>query len=90
MSGQDVRLRHRIGYWFWRFTEDPKDPPKWATHVVLAQCDDGEFYLPSLKRDEWWDRRFTWRYPAHWPYALLSRCTGWTLMIEPDYSGGES
>ena len=49
---------------------------------IIGQGDDGEFYVPSKTRPNWWDRRLNLRNPAHWRYWLKSRLTRKVAFLE--------
>lgn len=66
----------------YRRIEAHRSPPRWAQLLVLAECDWGDLWLPSLTWENWWDRPFEPRRPSHWPYLLASLVTGWIVMVE--------
>ena len=49
---------------------------------ILGEDENGELYVPSKTRPEFWDRRFAARNPTHWHYYLRSRITGRVAWLE--------
>lgn len=65
---------------YWRETADRVtggDPR------ILGEDDHGDLFVPSLTRPEYWDRRFAWWKPTHWPYYVRSRLTNRVAFLEP-------
>jgi hypothetical protein len=48
----------------------------------LGEDDRGELWAPSRTQAGWWDRRFCWWKPTHWPYYLRSRIERQVAFIE--------
>lgn len=42
---------------------------------ILGEDDNGDLFVPSKTRADWWDRRFNPWNPTHWPYYIRSRVT---------------
>jgi hypothetical protein len=42
---------------------------------ILGEDDNGDLFVPSKTRADWWDRPFNPRNPTHWRYWLRSRRT---------------
>ena len=51
---------------------------------ILGEDENGDLYVPSRTRAEFWDRRFNPLNPAHWPYYLRSRITRQVAFLERD------
>jgi hypothetical protein len=49
---------------------------------VLGEDENGVLWVPSRRRDGWWDRRLDLRRPAHWPAYWRSRRRGSIAFIE--------
>lgn len=49
---------------------------------ILGEDDNGDLWVPSRTRAEWWDRRFNAWNPTHWPYWLRSRVTKRVAFLE--------
>ena len=49
---------------------------------ILGEDDNGDLYVPSRSRAEFWDRRFNPLNPTHWPYYLRSRIAGRVAFLE--------
>jgi hypothetical protein len=82
----DNRPRRRIGSDMsehWTAKADRVFDPR-----LIAEDEQGELWLPSRSKPEWWDRRLNLRRPTHWPAYLRSRLTGQLTVVESaDESG---
>lgn len=72
----------RLNHWLYKVTGYPKNPPLWAVMLVCAEDDYGDLWLPSRKCKGYWDRPLNLRRPTHWAPYLLSRITGWIVVVE--------
>lgn len=64
-----------------------KQPPRWASALVLAQCPDGYLWLPCIDNghrhpEHWWCRPYNRWNPCHWPYKALTWLTGWVVWLD--------
>lgn len=68
----------------WSWMEDAHVNGGPEVRGLLGEDEDGFIYVPSRTRQEWWDRRYNWRNPTHWPYYLRSRLTHRVVMLEAE------
>jgi len=54
------------------------EPPRW----LIGEDDNGDIYLPSKTREDWWDRPINFKYPSHWIYFLNSRIRNQCVFLE--------
>jgi hypothetical protein len=48
----------------------------------LGEDENGDLFVPSRSKADWWDRRFNPRNPLHWMYWLRSRRDMSVVMLE--------
>lgn len=63
----------------WRASATGRGP---RTTRYLGEDENGDLFVPSRVRANWWDRRFSRWNPAHWTYWLRSRLMLNVVMIE--------
>lgn len=49
---------------------------------IIGEDENGDLYVPSRTRAEFWDRRLNLANPTHWPYWVRSRVTGRVAWLE--------
>lgn len=49
---------------------------------LVGEDDNGELYVPSRTREDWWDRRLSLCKPSHWPFYLRSRIARQLVWLE--------
>jgi len=71
-----------VGRLLWQWTEDAERT--YGNGTLLAESDDGDFWVPSKTRADWWDRRFSWLRLSHWRFYLNSRRRNELVCVEAD------
>ena len=71
----------KLNAWLYGWIEDAVGNGP-CTSDLLAEHEDGDLYVPSRTRADWWDRKFNPRNPTHWVYWLRSRRRNNVAMIE--------
>ena len=49
---------------------------------IIGEDSNGDLYVPSRHRAEFWDRRLNLWNPSHWPFYLRSRITRRVAFME--------
>lgn len=49
---------------------------------IIGQDENGDLYVPSKTRPDYWDRRFNPLNPTHWSYYVRSRITKRVAFLE--------